>query len=74
MEEIRARMTAIEDPRHQSYVKYPLADILIIIRFTENIRKDLLGISVQDGREVAKFIVIVINEQIQDLTKTARQR
>lgn len=31
MEEIRARMTAIEDPRHQSYVKYPLADILIII-------------------------------------------
>ena len=31
MEEIREQMSAIEDPRHQSYIKYPLADILIII-------------------------------------------
>ena len=31
MEEIRAQMSTIEDPRHPSYVKYALADILIII-------------------------------------------
>ena len=31
MEEIRARMAAIEDPRHQSYVEYTLADILMTI-------------------------------------------
>lgn len=31
MEEIRARISEIEDQRHQSYVKYPLADILIIV-------------------------------------------
>lgn len=31
MEEIRARMSEIEDDRHPSYVKYPLADILIIV-------------------------------------------
>lgn len=31
MEEIRKRMAKIEDPRHQGYVKYALADILIII-------------------------------------------
>ena len=31
MEEIRAQMSTIEDPRHPSYVKYALTDILIII-------------------------------------------
>lgn len=31
MEGIRNRMSKIEDPRHPSYVKYALADILIII-------------------------------------------
>ncbi len=31
MEELRKRMSAIEDPRHPSYVKYSLADILIIV-------------------------------------------
>ena len=31
MEEIRDRMLKIEDPRHPSYVKYALVDILIII-------------------------------------------
>ena len=43
MEEIRARMTAIEDPRHQSYVKYPLADILIIIMCAVLCGLDTLG-------------------------------
>lgn len=32
MEEIRAKMSEIEEQRHQSYVKYPLADISIIVR------------------------------------------
>lgn len=31
MEKIRERMSAIDDPRHSSYVKYPLEDILSII-------------------------------------------
>lgn len=31
MEEIRERMSRIEDPRHPSYVKHRLADVLIII-------------------------------------------
>ncbi len=29
MEAIRGRMLEIKDPRHPSYVKYPLADILM---------------------------------------------
>ena len=43
MEEIRARMSAIEDPRHQSYVKYSLADILIIIMCAVLCGLDTLG-------------------------------
>ncbi len=43
MEEIREQMSAIEDPRHQSYVKYPLADILIIIMCAVLIGLDTLG-------------------------------
>lgn len=31
MEEIGAQASAIEAPRHQSYIKYLLADILIMI-------------------------------------------
>ena len=31
MDEIRAKMSSIDDPRNQSYVKYAVADILIII-------------------------------------------
>ncbi len=31
MEEIKDRMMEIREPRHPSYVKYPLADILMII-------------------------------------------
>ena len=43
MEEIREQMSEIEDPRHQSYVKYPLADILIIIMCAVLSRLDTLG-------------------------------
>ena len=43
MEEIRARMSTIEDPRHQSYVKYALADILIIIMCAVLCGLDTLG-------------------------------
>ena len=43
MEEIREQMSAIEDPRHQSYVKYPLADILIIIMCAVLSGLDTLG-------------------------------
>ncbi|MCI9116936.1 MAG: transposase family protein [Acutalibacter sp.] len=31
MGEIRARISEIEDKRHPGYVKYPLADIFIIV-------------------------------------------
>ncbi len=31
MDELRERMTGIEDPRHASYVRYPLVDILLIV-------------------------------------------
>lgn len=43
MEEIRERMSEIKDPRHQSYVKYPLADILIIIMCAVLCGLDTLG-------------------------------
>ncbi len=43
MEEIREQMSAIEGPRHQSYVKYPLADILIIIMCAVLSGLDTLG-------------------------------
>ena len=43
MKEIRARMSAIEDPRHQSYVKYRLADVLIIIMCAVLCGLDTLG-------------------------------
>ncbi len=31
MEELREKMSEIEDPRHPGYMKYPLVDILIIV-------------------------------------------
>ena len=43
MEEIKERLSGIEDPRHQSYVKYPLADILIIIMCAVLCGLDTLG-------------------------------
>ena len=43
MEEIRERMSKIEDPRHPSYVKYPLVDVLIIIMCAVLCGIDTLG-------------------------------
>ena len=43
MEETREKLSAIEDPRHQSYVKYPLADILVIIMCAVLCGLDTLG-------------------------------
>ena len=43
MEKIRARMSKIEDQRHPSYVRYPLADILIIVMCAVLCGLDTLG-------------------------------
>ncbi|MBD5150584.1 MAG: ISAs1 family transposase [Oscillibacter sp.] len=43
MEEIRARLSEIEDQRHPSYVKYPLAEILIIVMCAVLCGLDTLG-------------------------------
>ncbi len=43
MKEIRGRLMEIKDPRHPSYVKYPLADILIIIMCAVLSGLDTLG-------------------------------
>lgn len=43
MEELRERLSGIEDPGHPSYVKYPLADILIIVMCGVLSRLDTLG-------------------------------
>lgn len=56
MEEIRARMAAIEDPRHQSYVKYPLADILIIIMCSVLCGLDTLGDLVIYAKNKEEFL------------------
>ena len=57
MEEIRARMSEIEDPRHQSYVKYPLADILIIIMCAVLCGLDTLGDLVIYAKNREEFFV-----------------
>jgi len=43
MKEIRERMSEIKDPRHPSYVKYPLVDILTIIMCAVLSGLDTLG-------------------------------
>lgn len=43
MEEVRERLSAIEDTRHPSYVKYPLADILSIVMCAVLCGLDTLG-------------------------------
>lgn len=43
MKDVIERILAIEDPRHPSYVKYPLADILIIIMCAVLCGLDTLG-------------------------------
>ena len=56
MEEIRARMSGIEDPRHQSYVKYPLTDILIIIMCAVLCGLDTLGDLVIYAKSKEEFL------------------
>ena len=56
MEEIRARKSEIEDPRHQSYVKYPLADILIIIMCAVLCGLDTLGDLVVYAKNREEFL------------------
>lgn len=57
MEEIRARMAAIEDPRHQSYVEYALADILIIIMCAVLCGLDTLGDLVIYAKNREEFLI-----------------
>ena len=56
MEEIRARMTEIEDQRHPSYVKYALADILIIVMCAVLCGLDTLGDLVVYARSKKEFL------------------
>jgi hypothetical protein len=55
MEEIRAQMPTIEAPRHPSYVKYALADILIIIMCGVLCGLDTLGDLVVYAKSKADF-------------------
>ena len=56
MEEIRARMSEIEDGRHPSYVKYPLADILIIVMCAVLCGLDTLGDLVIYAKNKKEFL------------------
>ncbi len=56
MEEIRAQMPTIEDPRHPSYVKYALADILIIIMCGVLCGLDTLGDLVIYAKSKSDFL------------------
>ena len=55
MEEIRAQMSTIEEPRHPSYVKYALEDILIIIMCGVLCGLDTLGDLVVYAKSKADF-------------------
>ena len=57
MEEIKVRMIQIENPRYQSYVQYPLADILIIIMCAVLCGLDTLGDLVVYAKSKAEFFV-----------------
>ena len=56
MEEIRERLNEIEDPRHQSYVKYPLTDILIIVMCAVLCGLDTLGDLVIYAKSKEEFL------------------
>ena len=59
-------MSTIEDPRHPSYVKYALADILIIIMCGMCgvlCGLDTLGDLVVYAKSKADFLDIVVNKQ-----------
>ena len=57
MEEIRERMSEIEDPRHPSYVKYSLADILIIVMCGVLSGLDTLGDLVIYAKSKKEFLI-----------------
>ena len=56
MEEIRARLTEIEDKRHPSYVKYPMADILTIVMCAVLCGLDTLGDLVVYAKNKKEFL------------------
>ena len=56
MEEIRARLSEIADERHPSYVRYPLADILIIVMCSVLCGLDTLGDSVIYAKNKKDFL------------------
>lgn len=56
MEEIWNRMLKIEDPRHPSYVKYALADILIVIMCGVLCGLDTLEDLVVYAKSAAEFL------------------
>ena len=60
MREIRERMSKIEDPRHQSYVKHSLADILIIIMCGVLSGLDTLGDLVIYAKSKQEFLSNVL--------------
>lgn len=57
MEEIKEQLSQIEDPRHQSYVKYPLADILTIIVCAVLCGLDTLGDLVIYAKNKEEFLI-----------------
>ncbi len=56
MEKIRERMSEIKDSRHPSYVKYPLADILMIIMCAVLSGLDTLGDFVIYAKSKKEFL------------------
>ena len=56
MDELRERMTGIEDPRHASYVRYPLVDILLIVMCGVLSGLDTLGDLVIYAKSKAEFL------------------
>ena len=54
MEELREKMSEIEDPRHPGYVKYPLVDILIMCEVLS--RLDTLGDLVIYAKSKQEFL------------------
>ena len=66
MEEIRAQMSTIEDPRHPSYVKYASADILIIIMCGVLCGLDTLGDLVVYAKSKADFLRACLKSSNED--------
>ena len=56
MEEMRARLTEVEDKQHPGYVKNPLADILIIVMCAVSCGLDMLGDLVVYAKSKKEFL------------------